>query len=94
MTVPAFSPASEAGIRKTSVPMSCGRISPSRTGRPAYQKRCGLGFGHVAHDQPIELGQPRCTSVGIMAADRRVLAEHEHAADDAVAHRQVIGNCE
>jgi hypothetical protein len=30
----------------------------------------------------------------IVATVRRILAEHEHAADHAVTHRQCIGNCE
>jgi hypothetical protein len=55
---------------------------------PGIPERCGLGFGHVAHYQPIELRQPAMHERGIVTTDRRVLAEHEHATDDAVTHRQ------
>ncbi len=55
---------------------------------PRIPERCRLGFGHVAHDQPVELGQSALHQARVVAADRWVLAEHEHAADDAIAHRQ------
>ena len=55
---------------------------------PGIPERCRLGFGHVAHDKPIEFGQSTLHEARIMAADSRVLAEHEHPANDAVAHRQ------
>ena len=39
-------------------------------------------------------GQAALHGVRIAAADDRVLAEHEHAADGAVAIAMVIGSCE
>jgi hypothetical protein len=46
--VPAFSPASEAGIRKISVPMSSGRISPSRTRMAVFCQKVAVSISAVS----------------------------------------------
>src|ERR1700719_1457533 len=88
VTEPAFSADSEAGIRKTSVRMSRGCNSPSRTGRPAYQNDAVSVWVMSRPPSQSSSRQSAMHERGIVTTDRRVLAEHEHATDDAVTHRQ------
>ena len=50
----------------------------------------GLGFYHLAHDQPFELRQSRALQTTIGSADYGVLAHHKEAVHFAVLHLQPV----
>ena len=94
VNVPSFSMCEAAGIRNTSVWIVLGAQLARLHLRRVAPESGGLDLGHVAYDQPLQLGQRAALKPGVLRADRRVLPHHKQALHPAVQraeHRREVG---
>ncbi len=96
---PSFSACPAAGKKKTSVAIASVLQLAALDFRRIQPERRRLGFDHVAHDQPIEVGEGAAFEPRVGRADGRILSHHEQAleairASIARVRRLAVGHVE